>query len=264
MPATKIMLIRHAEKPNGDGGIMPDGAQNPEALTATGWTRANALVGLFAPGEWDCPAAAARQADEPVRLGIGKPAAEADDRAAGRGAQSPDRDVARRARRPNSSPRSRRPRVRLSSPGSTRRSPRSRALIRGRADGVPPVWPGHRFDLVWVFDLNADGSVELRAGAAAPAAGQLGRADRLGRLASSAGRRRIPAGWGDRAQTRVADAVALSSQTPPGRGAQPGRLCAALSTAIAPEPEGSAARARADQCGSRGGSGKLMRLCTRS
>ena len=51
MPTTKIMLIRHAEKPNGNGGpgLMPDGAQNSEALTALGWTRANALVGLFAP-----------------------------------------------------------------------------------------------------------------------------------------------------------------------------------------------------------------------
>jgi hypothetical protein len=36
MPATKIMLIRHAEKPNGDVGLMPDGTQNPEALTPVG------------------------------------------------------------------------------------------------------------------------------------------------------------------------------------------------------------------------------------
>lgn len=28
---------------------MPDGAVNPDALTATGWERANALVGLFDP-----------------------------------------------------------------------------------------------------------------------------------------------------------------------------------------------------------------------
>jgi broad specificity phosphatase PhoE len=41
---SKIMVIRHAEKPNGEGGLMPDGTKNPEALTATGWRRANALV----------------------------------------------------------------------------------------------------------------------------------------------------------------------------------------------------------------------------
>ena len=49
MAPSKIMIIRHAEKPNSEPGIMPDGAVNPEALTATGWKRANALVGLFDP-----------------------------------------------------------------------------------------------------------------------------------------------------------------------------------------------------------------------
>jgi len=29
MPATKIMLIRHAEKPNGDVGVMPKGRRIP-------------------------------------------------------------------------------------------------------------------------------------------------------------------------------------------------------------------------------------------
>jgi broad specificity phosphatase PhoE len=49
MATNKIMVIRHAEKPNGSGGVMPDGSANPEALTPTGWQRAGALVGLFAP-----------------------------------------------------------------------------------------------------------------------------------------------------------------------------------------------------------------------
>ncbi len=49
MSATKIMLIRHAEKPNGDPGLMPDGTENPEALIARGWQRAEALAGLFDP-----------------------------------------------------------------------------------------------------------------------------------------------------------------------------------------------------------------------
>ena len=57
MPTTKIMLIRHAEKPNGNGGpgLMPDGAQEPRGPDRTGWTRANALVGLFAPANEDGP-----------------------------------------------------------------------------------------------------------------------------------------------------------------------------------------------------------------
>ena len=57
MPAAKIMLIRHAEKPNGDGGpgLMPNGVENPRALTLIGWKRANALVGLFNPPDGALP-----------------------------------------------------------------------------------------------------------------------------------------------------------------------------------------------------------------
>ncbi len=57
MPAAKIMLIRHAEKPEGDGGpgLMPNGAENPRALTLAGWKRANALVGLFNPPDGVSP-----------------------------------------------------------------------------------------------------------------------------------------------------------------------------------------------------------------
>jgi hypothetical protein len=28
-------------------------------------------------------------------------------------------------------------------------------IIVGNASTVPQQWPGHRFDLVWIFDLNA-------------------------------------------------------------------------------------------------------------
>lgn len=47
-----IMIIRHAEKPVGDGtpyGITEDGTQSLHALTPRGWTRAGALAELFAP-----------------------------------------------------------------------------------------------------------------------------------------------------------------------------------------------------------------------
>ena len=58
MGATKIMVIRHAEKPASpptasDPGLNPDGSVppdlGPELLTARGWARARALVDLFAP-----------------------------------------------------------------------------------------------------------------------------------------------------------------------------------------------------------------------
>ena len=45
-----VMLLRHAEKPLGDGpphGVRLDGTQDPESLTPRGWQRAGALGGLF-------------------------------------------------------------------------------------------------------------------------------------------------------------------------------------------------------------------------
>src|SRR5215211_6707860 len=50
--ATKIMLIRHAEKPLSDPppyGVTSDGEREKESLTIRGWQRAGALTTLFAP-----------------------------------------------------------------------------------------------------------------------------------------------------------------------------------------------------------------------
>ena len=51
-----VMLLRHAEKPLGDGpphGVTIDGALDPESLTPRGWQRAGALIGLFMPARLD-------------------------------------------------------------------------------------------------------------------------------------------------------------------------------------------------------------------
>ena len=50
--ASKIMIIRHAEKPPDSPppyGITSDGEQDDESLTVIGWQRAGALVTYFAP-----------------------------------------------------------------------------------------------------------------------------------------------------------------------------------------------------------------------
>lgn len=49
MPATRIMLIRHAEKPDGnDGGVDQKGNADKHDLIVRGWQRAGALVRYFA------------------------------------------------------------------------------------------------------------------------------------------------------------------------------------------------------------------------
>jgi hypothetical protein len=50
--ATKIMILRHAEKPPTTPpphGVDANGQHDKESLTARGWQRAGALVSLFAP-----------------------------------------------------------------------------------------------------------------------------------------------------------------------------------------------------------------------
>jgi hypothetical protein len=52
MMITKIMIVRHAEKPDDSGainGISPQGTPDPEDLTPRGWQRAGALARFFAP-----------------------------------------------------------------------------------------------------------------------------------------------------------------------------------------------------------------------
>jgi broad specificity phosphatase PhoE len=52
MTSTKIMVIRHAEKPAESGfptGVLETGEQDPESLTVRGWERAGALLCFFAP-----------------------------------------------------------------------------------------------------------------------------------------------------------------------------------------------------------------------
>jgi len=47
---SKIMVIRHAEKPSGKIQAMQvDGSHDPESLIVQGWQRAGALTALFAP-----------------------------------------------------------------------------------------------------------------------------------------------------------------------------------------------------------------------
>jgi hypothetical protein len=136
---------------------MPDGAENPKALTATGWKRAKALVGLFNPADGASPRqplakprslfASESQSLRPKQTIMPLSTAlslsittflkgqEAQLVAAAEGAEGP---------------------VLIS--WQHEAIPEIAALILGGANGVPPRWPDHRFDLVWVFDLQASGA----------------------------------------------------------------------------------------------------------
>lgn len=53
MPAQRIILLRHAEKPSDDAvinGVDAQGRPDANELSVRGWQRAGALLGLFAPG----------------------------------------------------------------------------------------------------------------------------------------------------------------------------------------------------------------------
>ena len=73
--ATKIMVIRHAEKPSSDPpaeGVTQEGEREKESLTVRGWQRAGALVSLFAPanGSFQNPSLSVPQflyASKPIR-----------------------------------------------------------------------------------------------------------------------------------------------------------------------------------------------------
>lgn len=78
--ATKIMIVRHGEKPGKDGqkpyGVDEDGQQDDLSLSPTGWQRAGALAVLFDParGPLQHPALAVPQhlfAGDPSRSGKG-------------------------------------------------------------------------------------------------------------------------------------------------------------------------------------------------
>src|SRR5882762_11370731 len=177
--ATKIMLIRHAEKPTStENGINIDGDSDSSSLIPQGWQRAGALNGLFTSAIGPLPtpnflfAPNVFSNDAPAKT---KPSA---------------------AKKSGSSGTSRRPYETITPlslklgivinaiPGSTKPAqyakgdypamlnaamgssgivliswehgeiPNLANQILGNKTTAPQKWPSERFDIVWVFDLN--------------------------------------------------------------------------------------------------------------
>ena len=162
---TRIMIIRHAEKPDGKGpvhGVSVSGVHDRHELTVRGWQRAGALVRYFAPhdGVFHTPLlsqpraifTSAATADSPsfrsqntvaplaamlgMRIDIGHPEGDEDGLAA----------------------------TVLANEGPAliswhhKRIPALIDAITGFAVARPGHWPDRRFDIVWVLDRDHPGA----------------------------------------------------------------------------------------------------------
>jgi phosphohistidine phosphatase SixA len=160
---TKIMIIRHAEKPTPDGayrGVSPGGAHDKHDLSVRGWQRAGALVRFFAPhrGHPDLPIATPRSIfasaathDSPslrakhtvtplaeaLRLVIHAHLPEGEE----------ERVAATVMRAPNP----------VLIAWHHHHIPQLVQAIAGPVAGCPADWPDERFDLVWILE-HVDGA----------------------------------------------------------------------------------------------------------
>jgi hypothetical protein len=161
----KLMIIRHAEKPSEDGslqGVDVSGAQNKDELIVRGWQRAGALARFFDPVVAFAPASplqtpkslfasAAVHHSASLRpqhtigplsdlLGITVNTTYA---------MGDETSLAQAA---------------LAAPGPVLIAwhheviPQLANSVVGNATLCPQIWPGDRFDLVWVLDREAAGA----------------------------------------------------------------------------------------------------------
>ena len=159
--ATKIMIVRHAEKPSNDPppyGVTAEGERESESLTARGWQRAGALCTLFAPpgGTFQHPALA-----EPQFLFASKPTRR-------NGSRRPVETITPLAEKLAIRINTNYPKLGFDGmveevflcSGVVLISwqhefiPKIANLILGDRTTAPQDWPEDRYDLVWVFDLD--------------------------------------------------------------------------------------------------------------
>ncbi|MBI5426477.1 MAG: hypothetical protein HZA32_20570 [Opitutae bacterium] len=160
--APKIMIVRHAEKPAAKGsphGVDINGKQDPESLIPLGWQRAGGLATLFAPSNGQFKSAQLAKPQFLFASGVGKHS----------NSLRPQETIT-----PTSQL------LGVAIDGSCLKGqeaalaarivqcagvvlvawehqdiPTIANAILGNSTTVPQKWPGDRFDLVWIFDLNA-------------------------------------------------------------------------------------------------------------
>ncbi len=159
--ASKIMLIRHAEKPGipgGGSGVAIDGTDSPDSLTVRGWTRAGALVWLFADGQGQSLRAGLAEPRLVYASGVGKrttslrsqqtvlPLCEKLGLAANTDFLKPEGEAMTDDALSGKGP------VLICWPHQ--HLPVIANRILGDATTAPQAWPEDRFDMVWVFDRD--------------------------------------------------------------------------------------------------------------
>jgi hypothetical protein len=138
MPASKIMIIRHAEKPSTDNtvaGVSAAGASDPEELVVRGWQRSGALVRFFAPCNGplvDLRLAHDSRARHPPQMSSHSESCKGEETARADAAIAADGPVL----------------IAWEHEGI----PSIAIRILGNSTSCPQHWPGPGFDLVWVFN----------------------------------------------------------------------------------------------------------------
>jgi hypothetical protein len=159
--ATKIMIVRHAEKPATDFtpyGLTISGKRTKESLTARGWQRAGALAGLLAPtnGHFQHPLLAQPQfiyASRFIKRRGSRRPIETITPLAEKLAIQINSDFARFAIDKLVADVFRCKGVVLIC-WQREYIPKIAASIMGSDAIVPAAWPEGRFDLVWIFDRS--------------------------------------------------------------------------------------------------------------
>jgi hypothetical protein len=157
--ATKIMLVRHAEKPAKDFvpyGVTRKGERNKESLQVRGWQRAGALIGLFAPPGSIIPSLARPQflyASKPLRR---------------RGSRRPFQTLIPLAEKLEIGINTNFPRFEFEKMLEEVYSCKGAVLICWQREYLPAIalrilddrkiapayWPEDCYDMIWVFDLD--------------------------------------------------------------------------------------------------------------
>ena len=158
--ATKIMLMRHAEKPDKDFapfGVSRKGERNKESLQVRGWQRAGALIGLFAHPNGDVAPALAK----PHFLYASKPLRR-------RGSRRSLQTLAPLSEKLGLEINIAFPRFEFEEMlddvykrkgvvlicWQREYIPEIALKILGDRKVVPAIWPEDRYDMIWVFDLD--------------------------------------------------------------------------------------------------------------